>query len=348
MAYNMDQNTIYVNEAFNIPLIGVDFLGLIDRGTNVIEIKPITLCNLKCKYCFVSAGDYRTNFIVSSEYIIKGIKKLTEIKGAHDLEIHFAPYGETLLYPELYDLLKKLWSIEGISTISMQSNGLLLTKKNIKILESLKLSRINISLNTLNENLARNLCGCKDYGLNKLLNNINLLLASNIEVLIAPVWFPGKNDVDIENIIKYIISLKDQGYPQIPKIGIQKYLVYKTGRKLSRTYPKSWGYFYEQLSKLEKKYKLKLKLGPKDFGIHKRESTPTLNLKKNDEIKLIIVSKGRWERECIGKITEEIGIKVLLQKPLKFTDNMIGSEINVKIIKANYKNNILTAKYPLN
>jgi len=344
----MYQDTIYVNEDSNIPLMGVDFLGLIDRGTNIIEIKPITLCNLKCKYCFVSAGDYRTNFIVSSDYIIKGIKKITEIKGAHDLEIHIAPYGESLLYPELFNLLANLWRIEGISTISMQSNGLLLTKKKIKKLESLKLSRINISLNTLDENLARNLCGCKDYGVNKLLNNINLVLASNIDLLIAPVWFPGKNDVDIEDILKYIISLKDQGYQKIPKIGIQKYLVYKTGRKLSRTYPKSWGYFYEQLSKLEKKYRLKLKLGPNDFGIHRRASVPTLNFKKNDEIKLIIVSKGRWEQECIGKITGEIGIKVLLQNPLKFTEKMIGSEIKVKIIKANYKDNILTAKYPPN
>jgi len=342
----MHQDIIYVNEASNIPLMGVDFLGLIDRGTNIIEIKPITLCNLKCKYCFVSAGDYRTNFIVSSEYIIKGIKKITEIKGAHDLEIHIAPYGESLLYPELYDLLSKLWNIEGISTISMQSNGLLLTEKKINMLESLNLSRINISLNTLNENLARKLCGCKVYGVNELLDLLNLLIASKIDVLIAPVWFPGKNDIDIEDIIKYVISLKNQGYEQIPKIGIQKYLVYKTGRKLSRTYPKSWGYFYEQLTKLEKKYGLKLKLGPKDFGIHRRESIPTLDLKKNDEIKLIIVSKGRWEQELIGKITEEIGIKVLLQKPLKFTDNMIGKEIKVKIIKANYKDNILTARYP--
>lgn len=344
----MNQDTIYVSETSNIPLMGVDFLGLIDRGTNIIEIKPITLCNLKCKYCFVSAGNYRTNFIVSSDYLIKGIKKIIDIKGAHDLEIHIAPYGESLLYPELYDLLGKLWRFSGISTISMQTNGLLLTEKKIKKLESLNLSRINISLNTLDETLARNLCGCEAYGVNKLLKNVNLLLASKIEVLIAPVWFPGKNDLDIEDIIKYLISLKDLGYPKVPRIGIQKYLVYKTGRKLSRTHPKSWGYFYLQLSRLEKKYDLKLKLGPMDFGIQRRKSISTLNLKKNDEIKLKIVSKGRWENECIGKITEEIGIKILLQKPLKFTENMIGSEIKVKIIKANYKDNILTARYPPN
>ncbi|MFX1454170.1 MAG: radical SAM protein, partial [Promethearchaeota archaeon] len=75
-------NTVqYVDEISGIPLYGVDFIGVIDRGTNVIELKPLTLCNLKCKYCFVSAGDYSHNFIVDPDYLIKKVEELIEVKG---------------------------------------------------------------------------------------------------------------------------------------------------------------------------------------------------------------------------------------------------------------------------
>ncbi len=121
----MTNEVIYVDENSDIPLFGVDFLGIIDRGTNVIEIKPLTLCNLKCRYCFVSAGDYITNFIVDPDYLTKKIKEIVNTKGNYNIEIHFAPYGEILLYPNLFDLIKEIWKISGIETISIQTNGLL-------------------------------------------------------------------------------------------------------------------------------------------------------------------------------------------------------------------------------
>ena len=328
-------------------MYGVDFIGVIDRGTNVIELKPLNLCNLKCKYCFVSAGDYDNTFIVSSDYLVEKVKEIINIKGNSNIEIHIAPYGEILLYPELDNFLKKLWSIEGIEVISMQSNGLLLNEHIIKNLDENKLSRINISLNTLNQEKAEYLCDCKNYNLKNLIKNIHNLLHTNIDVLLAPVWFPGENDKDIEEIIKFVIDLRDQGFTEKQiQIGIQKYLIYKTGRKLKKIRPKSWDYFYKQLSKLEKKYNLKLKLGPKDFGIHKRKAMIPLNFQKGDIIKLKIVSKGRWNNECIGKITNNIGIKVLLNRPFQYSDNLLGKEIEARVIKANYKDNIITAIFP--
>ena len=287
----MSSETVYIDETSGIPLFGVDFIGIIDRGTNIVEIKPLTLCNLKCKYCFVSAGDYETNFIVSSEYLIKNLEYVIKIKGNSDIEIHIAPYGESLLYPELFNLLEKLWEIKGIERVSMQTNGLLLNEEIIKHLEVLNLTRINISLNSLNQKKASYLSACKNYDMNKLLKNIQLLLDSNIQVLLAPVWFPGENDQDIEDIIKYVKKIRNEGYSEKKiQLGIQKYLIYKTGRKLKKIRPKSWKYFYFQLSKLEKKYNVKLKLGPHDFGIYKTENSLTLNLRKSEIINLKIVS----------------------------------------------------------
>ena len=343
----MSLEVIYIDKNSEIPLYGVDFIGVIDRGTNVIELKPLNLCNLKCKYCFVSAGDYDNTFIVNSDYLVEKVKEIINIKGNSNIEIHIAPYGEILLYPELDNFLKKLWSIEGIEVISMQSNGLLLNEHIIKNLDENKLSRINLSLNTLNQEKAEYLCDCKNYNLKNLIKNIHNLLHTNIDVLLAPVWFPGENDKDIEEIIKFVIDLRDQGFTEKQiQIGIQKYLIYKTGRKLKKIRPKSWDYFYKQLSKLEKKYNLKLKLGPKDFGIHKRKAVIPLNFEKGDIIKLKIVSKGRWNNECIGKITNNIGIKVLLNRPFQYSDNLLGKEIEARVIKANYKDNIITAIFP--
>ncbi|MFW9950868.1 MAG: radical SAM protein, partial [Candidatus Thorarchaeota archaeon] len=343
----MEKNLIYIDKNLGIPLMGIDFLGLIDRGTNVIELKPLTLCNLKCKYCFVSSNDYKTNFIINSDFLLDKVKRLIEFKGEYDIEVHLAPYGEILLYPELESLLEQLSNLKGIKTISMQSNGLLLSDTIIKMLKETRLTRINISLNTLNEELACKLCNCKNYDLKTLLKNIYILLDSEIDVLLAPVWFPGENDSDIEDIIKLVIKLRKEGYQdEHIKIGIQKYLIYKTGRKLKKVRPKSWNYFYSQLTKLERKYKLKLKLGPFDFGIHKRPTFSPINLKRRDLVEIEIVSKGRWQNECIGKINDDLGIKLLLKKPLTYNEQLKGKYLTAKIIKANYKENIITALYP--
>ncbi|MHA2287539.1 MAG: radical SAM protein [Promethearchaeota archaeon] len=345
----MNETIKYLDKKSEIPLMGVDFLGIIDRGTNVIELKPHTLCNLRCKYCFVSAGDYATNFAINSDYLIEKVKEIVNIKGNHDLEIHLAPYGEMLLYKELYNLLENISEIKGVSTISMQSNGLLLSESIIENLKETNLTRINISLNSLNEEIDCYLCDCNHYNVDRLLKNIYILLNNNIQVLIAPVWFPGENEKDIEEIIELILKLRGEGYSkQQIQIGIQKYLIYKTGRTLKKIKPKSWDYFYLQLSRLEKKYGIKLKLGPKDFGIHKRAQVSTLGLKRDDLIKIKIVSGGRWINECIGKINDNLGIKVLLRKPIVFSEKLIGKVITAKIIKANYRDNILTALFPYN
>ena len=338
----------YVDKKSGIPLYGVDFIGVIDRGTNVIELKPLTICNLKCRYCFVSAGDYSNNFVIDPDYLIEKVDELIEIKGRHDIEIHFAPYGEIFLYPKLLELIEKLWEIEGIARISMQSNGLLLNDEIIRNLERVNLTRINISLNSLIEEKAGYLCNCKDYKMNSLLKSIDVLLDSNINVLIAPVWFPGVNDNDIEEIIKYIIGMRSRGHSERKlQIGIQKYLMYKTGRKLKKIRPKSWDYFYKQLTRLGKKYNIKLKLGPKDFGIHKRTTFTSSKLKKYDVINLSVTSVGRWENEYIGKINNNFGIKLLISKRSLGFKNLIGKEVKAKIIKANYKDNILTAIFPI-
>lgn len=338
---------IYCDEDSGIPLFGLDFLGIIDRGTNIIELKPLTLCNLKCRYCFVSSGDYDNDFVVDDRYLLKRVKDLIQIKDAHNIEVHLAPYGEIFLFPRLSQLLMGIEGLEGVETISLQTNGLLLDLSLIQMLEDANITRINISLNTFNKEYAGYLTQCKHYRMDTLLESIERLLNSDINVLLAPVWFPGENDEDIEEIIQFVVDLRAQGYSKKDlQIGIQKYLIYKTGRTLKKIRPKTWGYFYQQLSDLEQEYDLKLKLGPTDFGIHDRPLYK-LNVHEGEVIPVTIVSPGRWENECIGKVNEEFGCKVLLNSPIKYTDALLGKEIDVKILKAKTKENLITAYFPI-
>ena len=46
----------YINEQSQIPLIGSIAYGLIDRGSNIIEIRPNTGCNMNCQFCSVDEG----------------------------------------------------------------------------------------------------------------------------------------------------------------------------------------------------------------------------------------------------------------------------------------------------
>ncbi len=337
----MPSEIIYVDRNSEIPLYGLDFIGIIDRGTNILEIKPLTQCNLICKYCFVSAGDYITNFIVDVNYLIENIVPLIEIKGKHDIEIHIAPYGEILLYKDLIKLIKKLKLIDGIYKISMQTNGLLLSKKSIIELEKAGLSQINISLNTLDQDKAEYLSNYKGYQLQHLLAMIDFLIESKIDLVIAPVLIPKVNDQDIEELIRFIQNFQNKVIlPNKIRIGIQKYLIYKTGRRIKKIRPKSWGFFYKQLNTLEKKHNMKLKLGPRDFGIHKRKSL-SLPIQKGNLVKSQIISIGRWDTEYIAKIDDNWGIKVLLNKTQKNIP-LIGKKIDIKIIKSKQKENLLT------
>ncbi|MEM2002843.1 MAG: hypothetical protein QXT77_09385 [Candidatus Methanomethylicaceae archaeon] len=40
----------------DLPLVGTVYFGIIDRGTNVLQIRPTTYCPLSCIFCSTDAG----------------------------------------------------------------------------------------------------------------------------------------------------------------------------------------------------------------------------------------------------------------------------------------------------
>jgi uncharacterized Fe-S cluster-containing radical SAM superfamily enzyme len=311
-----------------IPLIGHIAFGLIDRGTNLIQCRPTSGCNLNCIYCAVDEGPYsraRVNdFYVDCDYIIEGFKKLAGFKGADDIEAHIDSVGEPMIYDKIPDFIRGIRN--HAKTISMQSNGTLLDKGSIKKLESAGLNRINLSINATDAKLARKLAGTKKYDVEHVKKIAMLISESKIQLLLAPVWLPGFNDDETEKLVVFGKELDAQ-------FGFQNFLRYKMGRRC-KIKQQSMFNFKKMLEKLEKKHDVQLRLRPADFNIHKCKSLP-IPFKKGEKALVRVVAPGRKRKEVIAKARERCITVIHCNAP-------IGAEARVRILST--KHNIFLAE----
>lgn len=336
----MKENAIItIDETSGVSLTGLDFIGIIDRGNNVLEIKPITLCNLHCRYCFVSAGDYDQNFIAEERYLVKSIRKVLEAKQSTDYEIHIAPYGEFFLYPQWEEFLYHIREIPEVKTVSIQTNGLLLTPAKVDACAKAGVTRLNISLNSLDAKECAEFCGTQTFPVDHLLKIMELVLESPMDLLISPIWFMGENDRAILDLIKFVKAKEAQGisWPKL-RLGILNYVAFRTGRKIKRIHPEDFRAFYKRIFEYEKQFNLKLKLWAPDFSMH--AATPySPKFKMGDEVTVKILLPGRWKNEYIGRVDDQWAIKILTNKPLQ-----IGTMIDVQIIKNATTGSVLTGE----
>lgn len=312
-----------------LPLIGLIQIGCIDRGTNVLQVRATTFCPLNCIFCSTDAGENSktrvTEYAIDFGYLTEGVREIAKFKDNYKLEMHIDSVGDPTTYPELIDLVQTLSDIKGVEVISMQTNGVLLTESKIDELAEAGLSSINLSLDALDSDIAKRLSGCQCYDITRMKEIAKYIVESPIQLLISPVWVPGLNDEEIPRIIEFTENINKN--KKWPCLGIQKYEVHKYGRKVKNVKPLSWWKFYKQLSEWEKEFEVKLKIGPKDFGIHKRKGLPYV-FKRNEKIftelkapgwmanEMISVAKGRCVTivDCNAEIGDRIKVKILRNK----------------------------------
>jgi uncharacterized Fe-S cluster-containing radical SAM superfamily enzyme len=312
-----------------IPLVGAICFGIIDRGTNLLQIRPSTLCSLSCIFCSTDLGPNSktrvTNYIVELDYLLDWVREIAKFKGAK-LQAHI-DFGEPTLYPKLIELVQGLKEIEQIEIVSMESKNLHLDFKKIDELAEVGLERINLSLDALEPELARKLAGTEEYDVTRIIELAEYIAKTRIKLLLAPVWVPGLNDEEIPKIIKFA---KEIG----AKLGIQKYEAHKYGRKPEGVKPISWWKFYRKLEEWEKEFNLKLKITPKDFGIEKRKMLPIV-FEKGEKVRVEIKAPGWIRDEMIG-VAKNRCISIVNCKA------EIGDEVKVEILEN--KHNLYVAK----
>ncbi len=152
-----------------------------DRFGRTIDYLRISLtdrCNLRCVYCMPEAGVISRSHdeILSFEEIVR----VVEVAAEHGIRRLRFTGGEPLVRKGITELVHACKSIEGIEDVALTTNGILLPRF-AEELRRAGLSRVNISLDTLDPNAYRAITRCGD------LNDALAGVGCALEVGFAPV-----------------------------------------------------------------------------------------------------------------------------------------------------------------
>ncbi len=330
---------VWIGRDVDIPLIGAVAFGVIDRGTNLIQVRPVSFCVLSCIFCSTDAGPRsrwrQAEYIVDLDLLVEWIKAVVKFKNT-DVEAHIDTVGDPLLYYRLPDLVHELKSIDGIKVVSLQTHAATLTIKLADRLAAAGLDRVNLSIDTLDKSKAAYLQGTEWYDVRKVMDVAEYIVRNtSIDILLAPLLLPGVNDSDIPEIIEW--GLRIGVGKRFPPFGIQKYLRHRHGRVPKGIRDMSWREFNMFLRKLEKKYGVRLILDEKDFGIKKTHMIPLIfDVGKKVRVKIIAPGwlKNEWLAVPLGM--EESRTITVIGRELS-----IGAKLSVRIISN--KHNIYLA-----
>lgn len=320
---------INIKKESGIPLIGNLAFGIVDRGSNLLQVRCTSSCNMKCTFCSTSANDYDkhpNNFIVDIPYLVEELKKIVKIKG-DNITIFLDSVGEPTTHPDFISLVEEINKIKEVREIILITNGTLLTEKKIDKLEKAGLNRINLSFHALDSTMAKKLFGNDSYNVNQIIKLIKYISKSKIELMLTPVLISNINQ---EEIIKIIKLAKETNC----KIGIQNYEAHKLGRKMKGAKRESYYKFYEKLKQLEKEHNVKLVYSPKDLNIlHVPKLERPMEIGK--KLNIPIIEEGWFKNQRITSYRDRsITVNNCSSSP--------GDRINLKIIEN--KNNIYLAE----
>ncbi len=321
-------NYLYIDD---LPLIGHIAFGVIDRGTNIIQVRPTTICQLNCVFCSVDAGPFtrrrQSEYIVDLRHIIRWIDKVRELKNNEIDEALIDGVGEPTTYNKLPELVYELKM--RFPRVAVETHGQLLSHKLIDELEKAGLDRINLSIDTLDPVKARFLQGVNWYDVEKIKRLAEYIIKNTrIDIHLTPVWIPGVNDEDIENIIRWGLSIGVG--KRFPPFGIQKYMIHRYGRRIKGVKDVAWGHFKEFLENLEKKYGVPLYYKNIDFGIRRTKPVPT-KYDVSEKIFVKIVAPGWFKKEVLAvDLDEEITLTII---DIDDPDRFIGRRGWVRVIE---------------
>ena len=170
------------------------------RNFRNLRVSLTAACNYACTYCvpngkrLLAAADE-----MSGEETITAISLLIETAGINKVRL---TGGEPLLSPKFDLVVNQIQEFE-LDDISITTNGQLLPRK-IDVIASSGIKRINVSLDTLDENYFRKISRSGD--LDTVLTGISMLQKRGITIKVNMVPMRGHNDQQILQMLDYCLA----------------------------------------------------------------------------------------------------------------------------------------------
>ena len=326
-----------------IPLVGHIAFGVIDRGTNVLQVRPTTICQHSCIFCSVDAGPRsvtrQSEFIVDERWLVRWAVEVAKFKGGN-VEVLLDGVGEPLSHPRILDIIKSLKESGYVSRVAAETHGGFLSRRLALELEKAGLDRINLSVDAVNPDLAKRLVGVEWYDVARVLEVAAWILENTrIDVVLTPVVVPGFNESEMKALIEWAKTHKagvKSGWPT--GVLIQKYEVHRYGRKPRGVREWSWSKFYNWLRNLERDTGYRLIVEPWEIGFEKRPSLEK-PYTRGDKIKVIIAGPGwHWGELLAIDLRLERVIAVMTDKSLNprqaVTVTIVRDEDNIFVARA--------------
>ena len=172
-----------------------DSLGRIARK---LRISVTDRCNMRCIYCmpYNNAEWFEDGNLLSYEEMAR----LANIFVALGIEKIRLTGGEPTIRPKIESLISALSKMSEVKSISMTTNGLLLTSMIDKLKEA-GLDGVNISLDTFRSDRFKSMCGID--GVDRVLAAIKAAASAGLEVKINIVIIRGWNDDEVVDFAKF-------------------------------------------------------------------------------------------------------------------------------------------------
>lgn len=173
------------------------------RPMKDLRISVTDRCNFRCSYCMpkeIFGDDYvflpREELLTFEE--MERLAKIFESFGVRKIRL---TGGEPLMRRNIDELVKKLLTLDNIKDVGLTTNGVLLKQYGQKLKDA-GLTRLNISLDALDENLFGNLNG-RGIKSSFILENIQFAQNLGFEVKVNMVIQKNVNDQEIIPMAKY-------------------------------------------------------------------------------------------------------------------------------------------------
>ncbi|MGB0372923.1 MAG: GTP 3',8-cyclase MoaA [Opitutales bacterium] len=178
-------------------------LDALKRPIHDLRISLIDRCNLRCTYC-MPAEIFGPDFaflprkeLLSFDEILLLVKAFARA-GVSKIRL---TGGEPLLRPKLPELIEKMRQISSIEDIALTTNAMLL-KKHVASLRDAGLSRVNVSLDALDEGVFKEMSGGRG-AVDRVLEGIQSAVDAGVPAKVNMVVERGVNETEILPMAAY-------------------------------------------------------------------------------------------------------------------------------------------------